>query len=497
MDFPDSTGEPVQLWSPSGAAPVPDVQACLRLWTAQADSADEFALVRALASAAHEPDPELVARALLCQGDPGAALSALGDTSDPLPSADASFRARDLLVAACRAASGDASAHAWLLRSSSLMVDQPRGWFAADLVAVVADLRSEPEVADRAFRLEAERFGINTPHVAGRSVAAHVAERPKEDGLAITRQFAQAATTLEQGIHSIALDPRPTLAATEALVDRGDIAGARLLLEFVTRRNEMKGRLAERLGQLTPASRMRRHGLLVAALIALSPVLLVMGVAAFLVAGVVLYAFRRWVTIPGLSRSESLAWRDARKVRYDPRTGGRTSENPDRGLPALGAIAGGCVGTALGYQIMSALPEASGAVQATAFFAPTSMLAALGWYLTLRWSRERQSKARAASRKQQTEAAVARTGPCRCWETTSLVDDVAAAYADRHLRAAGFADESRRISSVLGRNARILTCPQMGTPWLVATLTDEGAVLAIRGTAPISGTKSTSLGQYL
>ena len=438
-----------------------------------------------------------MARALLCQGDPGAALSVLGSPSDQLPSADTSFSARDLLVAACRAASGDASAYAWLLRSSSLLVDQPRGWFGADLVAVAADLRGDREVADRAYRLEAERFGINTPHVAGRLVAAHVAERPKEDGAAVTRQFAQAATTLEQGVHSIAHDPRPTLAAIAALVARGDIPGARVLLEFVTRRNEARGRIAELLAQVTPASQMRQHRVLVAVLVALSPLLLLFRAAALPMAGAVFYAFRRWVTIPGLSRPESVAWRAARQVRYDRRTGRPTSGRPDGALLAVGGLTGGIAGVVLGFQILSALPQATQVVQSTAVLAPTIMLAAGGWYLALRWSRGRESKARAASRKQQTEAAVARTGSCRCWETSSLVDDVAAAYADRHLSESGFDEESRRISAELGHSARILICPRMGTPWLVATITDEGAVLAIRGPAPDSQTEGPPLGQYL
>lgn len=362
----------------SGTARVSDVQVRLRLWAAQADSADEFALVLALASATDDPDPELLARALLCQGDPSAALSVLGSPSDPLPSADASFSARDLLVAACRAALGDATAYAWLLRSSSLMVDRPRGWFGVDLVAVAADLRSEPEVADRAYRLEAERFGINTPRVAGRLVAAHVAERPTEDGVAVTRQFAEAATTLERGFHPIAHDPRPTLAAAEALVARGDVPGARLLLEFVTRRNHAKGRIAERLAQVSPRSRMRRHGLLAATLIALSPLLLLLQAAAMPVGGVLVYSFRRWITIPGLSRTESVAWRGVRRVQCDRRTGQPASRNPAGGLLALGAIAGGIVGIIVGYQIMPALPKASEGVQATVLLMLTVMSAALG-----------------------------------------------------------------------------------------------------------------------
>ena len=481
----------------SGTARVSDVQVCLHLWATQADSADEFALVLALASATDDPDPELLARALLCQGDPTAALSVLGSPSDPLPSADASFSARNLLVAACRAALGDATAYAWLLRSSSLMVDQPRGWFGVDLVAVAADLRNEPEVADRAYRLEAERFGINTPRVAGRLVAAHVAERPTEDGVAVTRQFAEAATTLERGFHPIAHDPRPTLAAAEALVARGDIPGARLILEFVTRRNHAEGRIAERLAQVSPRSRMRRHSLLAATLIALSPLLLVLQAAAMPVGGVLVYSFRRWITIPGLSRTDSVAWRGVRRVQYDRRTGQPASRNPAGGLLALGAIVGGIVGIIMGYQITSALPKASEGVQATVLLVLTVVSAALGGYLADRWSREQSGRARASSRKQQTEAAVARTGVCRCWETSSLVDDVATAYADRHLRGAGFADEWRQTSAALGRRTLILTCPQMGTPWLVATLTDEGAVLALRGPAPASETQSAPVGLYL
>ena len=502
MTVHDSAGESyggaLPSWPAYEPAAITDLEPSLAGWAARADDADEFALVVGVQRAQSDPESLLRVRALLSAGDASAAYRELGFDDGELPALGASFGRTELLAAACRAALGDDSAHRWLLHSSSLVVDHPMGWFATHLVAVVSDMRGDFGVADRAWRLLAERYNITTSHVVARLVAAHASERRDEDGAAVTRRFAQATTSLERTGHSIALDPRPTLAAVDMLCRRGDVGGARVLLEFVTRRNEVGARISRRLRELTPDDAMHRYRLMIRVALCLSPLLLFLGVPGLALFGAGVLAFRRWVAVPGLSLADSEAWRAAHRLRFDKRTGLPTASHPDGGWLGFAILAGGFAGLMIGAELAVLVSAHGTAAQTAAFVLPTAGLATLLFLLVDRFSRRRQDRARLMSRTERTRAALSRVGACQCWDTTVLADEVAQAYADRHLVGAGIPGPASTIAEALSHPAHVLRCPQLGTPWLLAQLTSEGSSLLLRGAVvTASSSDDAPTGQYL
>ena len=477
---------------------VTDIQPSLMTWAARADDLDEFDLVLATQAPQDEPDVLLRARALLSNGDPAGACRTLGPSSDSLPSTGLPFSGRDMLVAACRASMGDNEAHRWLLHSSALVMDQQIGWYAAYLVAVMSDLRQETDAADRAWRLLVEKYGTGTPPVQGRLVAAHVAERHGEDGSAVTRRLAQASTSLERTAHTISADPRPTLDAVNTLIARSDTAGARLLLEYVARRNEVNPAITARLDEISPKQQMRRYRFLVIAGFALMPLAFLLGGAGLVLVIGGAWLFRKYVRVPGFSEPDSVAWRAAHHLRLDPQTGLPTAGHPDGGWIALAVLLGGVIGSVIGAYLMSVVQGLGDWATLGAWLGPLVLCVVIAYRVSSRWSQSRQQRARLMTRKEATQREVASVGACQCWNTGVLFDDVAHAYAQRHLVDARFDVDAETIGRVLGRQTRVLRCPSLGTIWLLAVLTAEGSSLLLRGSSDTAESSSNiAVGQYL
>ena len=503
MSLYDSTGESffdgvLPPPRPDRAPAVADLQPSLTTWVDRADALDEFHLALALQGSQAEPSVLIRARALLSSGDPAGAYRALGVDSDALPALGAPFTKQDMLVAACRASMGDNDAHRWLLHSGALVLDQQIGWYAAHLVAVVSDLRGETEAADRAWRLLAEKYAVSTPHVMGRVVAAHVWDRHGEDGPAVTRRLAEASTSLERLAHTVAADPRPTLAAVNTLLARHDAAGARLLLEFVTRRNEVNPAITARLRDITPERQMSRYRSLVIAGFALVPFAFLLGGVGVIMVLAGAWLFRHYVNVPGLSAPDSFAWRAARQLRLDPKTGLATSGRPDGSWIALAMLVGGVVGTVIGALLMPLVQPLGEWATVGAWLGPVVLSVVFAHQAASRWSRARQQRARRMTRTEATRKHTASVGACQCWDTGALADEVAQAYAQRHLVDAGFDLVAAAMGRALGRRVRLLRCPSLGTTWVLAGLTAEGAAVLLRGASETATPDShTEVGQYL
>ncbi|NAZ83795.1 hypothetical protein GTR02_18435, partial [Kineococcus sp. R8] len=174
-------------------------------WFAAADLADEADLALHLLTtrptAAEGPDARRAAahdeaRLLLLAGRPAQALRALARTgAGELPAAPAD-RPGAALLAACRAAAGDAQAYRWLLAGLH-GGDFSAGWQAAYLVGAAAEARDDRDTADEMWTRVVDRHGIRTPHTLRRAAVARTARREAADAGASAAAAVEAAALLE------------------------------------------------------------------------------------------------------------------------------------------------------------------------------------------------------------------------------------------------------------------------------------------------------------
>jgi len=483
-----STGES-SAWPYPYADAVPDLRETLSRWLLVADDMDEFALALNVASAIEDrtaQDRDLEARAVLSTGDPGGALRVLEDDGAPLPALGASITNSQLLVAAARGALGDDAARAWLLRTGASLADTRAGWLVANLVGLMHDYRGDRPAADAAWRLLPDRYSIMTSAITGRLVEAHVASRAAADGgslAQVSRTYSEGAFALEQLQHTLDTDPRPALAAADGLVRRGDVGGARVLLEMLRCRGRVPDALRARLAELTPGDAMRRHAWMTAAALLAVPLvaLLVPGGIFLAIAGGFLW--QRYVRIPGLSRKDSQVWRATRRVRYDPETGRVTDGHPDGGWIGVAGIMGFIVGLVIaGIVTHDVVPGSP--FELSIWLIGALGVPALAVVVTDRLFRSFRRRTGLRRRATQTRRLVQSVGPCQCWNAERLLDEVADAYSTRHLVDWDAALHPAPTVVVGGTAAHVRQCPELGVPWILATLDLSGARVLLRGALP-------------
>ncbi|MFN8076600.1 MAG: hypothetical protein U0Q15_14440 [Kineosporiaceae bacterium] len=140
-------------------------------------------------------------------------------------------RAR-MVLAACRAACGDADAYARLLTG-----DAGSPVLTGYLQAAAAAVRGDLDVADQAWERVVEQGAPLTDHSFPPWAAAVVAHRSRVDPEAAAAAVLAAARGVASLAHDPLRHPAPVLAALEALTARGDHPGARLLALAVHRRH--------------------------------------------------------------------------------------------------------------------------------------------------------------------------------------------------------------------------------------------------------------------
>ncbi|MCZ3386469.1 MAG: hypothetical protein LH630_05790, partial [Actinomycetia bacterium] len=226
---------------------------------------------------------------------------------------------------------------------------------------------------------------------------------------------------------------------------------------------------------------MRRYRWLVISGFALVPFAFLLGGPGLLLVFGCSWLFRSQVRVPGFSGPDSVVWRATRQLRLDPGSGVATAGNPDRGWIALAVIGGGVIGSLIGALLMPLVQGLGDWAVVGAWLGPLVLCAGFAYQAASRWSRSRQRRARLMTRKEFTRKEAANIGPCQCWNTTALADEVADAYTKRHLLDSGFDVNAANMTTAFGRRVRLLRCPSLGTIWLSADLTAEGASLLMRG----------------
>ena len=247
-----------------------DLGQALPAWAGLADRLDRIELARRLLEVA-APAPDLgltTARVQLLAGRPTEAMETLG-AAGVRSSADADSGVEGVLVAACAAANGNDEAFRALLSASAGLAEKPAAAvYCAYLVAAAAEARGDREIADQAWSSLVVRHQVRTALTVPRWAVAELVLRDNTDGLPVIRSLAGVTSALERLGHRLATDPQPALDAADGLVQRGDAAGARLLLDLLTRRNGKISRLQTALAALTPAAAMRRYRVLTWAAVA-------------------------------------------------------------------------------------------------------------------------------------------------------------------------------------------------------------------------------------
>lgn len=286
------------------------------------------------------------ARLLVLTGRPQDALVVLG--SHGITTLPAVLEFPDAMLAAALAATGNREAYRRLLGVTARTPQETRQLTA--LRAVAAEACGDHRTADQSWHALVYGFGDRTPRALGRVTAAQVAMRDPDRGATAATSVLLAVANLD--MFDLAADPRPAIEAAAVLEWRGDVAGARLLLEAVRTRHRRNDAVRSALRRLTPTEEMGLHRLRLAGfVIAIVALMAAWQVGTFL-AGVprlevlqwaIPFAGRRFwvhrVALPGLTRSDSVAWRATRGMRFVSRKGELRSKDQRGWFGLVGFVA--------------------------------------------------------------------------------------------------------------------------------------------------------------
>ena len=468
-----------------------------RQWATAADDLDEFELALTLLDRSPEGlSDEFVAveraRLLLMLRRPVDGLAALDQAGIAWASVEGEFNWSDAVRAACQAAARDDESFRWLIWAASVVAGTPQAWRLTYLIAAAASQRSDQAVADQAWRQLVLEHRIFTRASAAEYAATEVALRDRSDAPAAIATLAGVATDLESLPTPVTADPGPLLLAVTRLNERGDTAGARLLLTAIAQRNSPSEAIQQALDAVTPAEAMRRHRTKVLLAWLPAPLLLVVGPLAWLIIFAVRKLWHEQVKIPGFTKTDGHVWRAFREVQYDAGTG----------KPRLGGhrltryhFVGFAVG---GFGAMFSIPGALDLVAAVfpaerSEMGPWSLLAiivvgattliagCLAGHRVEQHLRKRATHARLGAEERRLRTLAAQ---CDCWQRRALSGRFAAAYWESHLQPVHDAPALDQVRRVLGTSAAVGACPTTGATWLGGAIGFGGGGLLLRGSGP-------------
>lgn len=493
-------------WAAGGGATTATDEASRLAWAERSVEVDEPGLTVALLSApVGQPAPwetTALARALVLTGRAREAIDVLARAGVVPPHAGETPTGAQAVLAGAHAALGDDDAYLWLLGLGARMDERFTGWLAR-LVAAVADARGDGAIAADAWEQVVVHHGPAAGDGAVVRAAASTIQRRERHGSteALVGTLVSAVQILAHLQRVAAGAPDPAVRVAGLLVERGDVAGARLLLRawrpLVPRSPEVEALFS----RVTPAAARWVSVAQVVGCLAL----LAGGVALAattdsaapaLAAGALMGLWLRYGPVPGFTREEAALDRSLANLRFDPERGVTVhDQNSSRGWYGAAGIAGAIAGF-VGAAAFSATPTgqewsmgAGGAVLWLGVPALAGLAAA--WaarFLHVVVLRSAARRRRAADDAARAAAAAA----CVCWRAAVLVGDVADAYARHHLADGGPAR--------FGGSGRVATCPQTGLPWLTGPLGDDGRWLALRGALPraeSAGEADAGAGFYL
>ena len=409
----------------------------------------------------------------------------------------------DLVLAASRAAGGDSVAYRWLMGCARRFDGTAEAWRLCYLVAAAATGINDRATADQAWDALLTRYEILTPATLAQYSAAQVADRDQHDAGAATMTVATAVANLHQIGTPLEQNPEPALRIARLLQSRGDLSGSRLLLHAARRRIPPDPALDAALAEVTPASAMHRHRLIVTVLWCLAPLLFPLGVVGGLLVLAARLAWQRWVPIPGLSRTDSAIWRAFRSLSYDPYTDPDEPAPKDQtgyyGLAAILSLL--FVAAPLGSPVSALLAG----LTATANNADNPLVVATWLLLCIgipglsflgarQVHRERRARRHRRRRQAEHRARMANAQRCHCWQAASASGQFATLYFRQHLRPEPFTLRAPNLRGLadLGR------CPTTGVLWLALDKDDPGKALLLRGTSRTnSRPEPTATGMYI
>lgn len=494
----------------SSAMEAPDVVASWRGWALAAEGADEPALAHRLWSTAPpealpgwEAELGCVRTLLVLRRFPEALTRARSLATqvghrpgDPV----------DLMLAAAFAAAGDDAAYDHLLRAArapQLSLPAPQ---LLRVVGAVAEHRGRVQDAAWAWAVLVEHLGVTSPTVAAGFAATLIgARRPDDTADTLLSTVRRAHAALDRLDPHPSTDPTPVLAATARLTDRGDTAGARLLLRAQDVATPGIAALRPVLRVITPTRQMLVRG-------AAAGVLLALGIGALMLlrtgagvrvgtGGIMALAVTAWgrsVPLPGLSRRESEVYRVL--ARGGPASGSgspltvgasallrepaaRPGPRRNTGLWGLGGMLGLVAGLVVAMQLTR-----PGAVLASPDGAASSSTPIVWGVLTLGTGAvgfaafraadrilQRRRSVRAAERRRAELAAQAAV--CVCLAQPARLGDAAVEYVTRHLAPA---EPGRHLAAALP-GAQVRRCVATRTVWLAGPLGAGDRPLALNG----------------
>ncbi|WP_136517593.1 hypothetical protein [Cellulomonas telluris] len=491
--------------------PTIDAQELLGSWSSSASRMDEFTLVsdvlEAAARAGHAEDLELErARAAVVAGRPALAAGLLADVDRDVLTGE-THTWRTVVAVAAWAAQGDTEALAALIRVGQGMERGP-ALTHRYLLAAAAEQAGQSDLADATWREIQETTNAPTQTVQRRVLAADVARRSTTDVDAAGAVVGGTVRTLVEA-HPMPEDGlNPTRDVVTRLEERGDRAGAWLLLEGIAALRP----LATGVRQMRDERRSgggwwheRLPGL--AAAVAAAALVVVAGLAPLpawvpaLASVAAATVWRRWRLPQGtrLGRVDARLLSQVRAFPPDIPNGHRW------GLRRVGAIVtGGAAGFLLAVVVTGVLVEGplaelnrthTAAVDAVAW--PLVLLAlvlggAAGPHLLTRTLREPAQRWVDEARARTVE----QVRGCVCVRTLALRGVEVDAYTTGHLRAAD-ADVAALAPSLPSATVAVHQCPLSGTPWLRVQLPDREPVL-LRGTLTrVQDEPERAVGGYL
>lgn len=463
-------------------------------WVAAADEIDAFDVALSLHRASGGPTDQVraeltQARFLLLTGRPEEALVLLHRQHvTDLPREPAASWSH-LLLAACRAATGSTDAYRWLLSAVTAL---PGVWQPLYLLGAAAEQRRDYTTADQAWTTLLQTHGIVTRFTLARSLAGTVARR---DPAATAQTIIDVVEDFIARDPDLPESPQPILAAAECLRQRGDGAGAALLLHAASHRLPGVHLLQAAAQAVTdrPEIRRFRHrvGLLgwvhvptlaPAAAVAVwfdLPPLVLAGLVPVLAAHLAAARAR----VPGFTASDSAAWRAGRRLGQGPAARMLNTEQRFTFgllaaivLTATVPIAGAFASAVTGRPAAIARTAEYAAVSGVTFAVMITVLTTLGRGILTVARRHNWRTAQRARR----HAALHRlsdSGACRCWRTSALTGSYATAYLGRHLApVTPDAWDDHRFPG-----AAVARCPSTGALWLATTGEPKDRLLLLRG----------------
>jgi hypothetical protein len=372
-------------------------------------------------------------------------------------------------------------------------------------LGAAAECRGDHDVSDQVWLSVVTKLGILTSYTYPRWAVATISRRDRssrDEAFLSVLTVAQSCSGLP---HDLALDPEPVLATVTSLVERGDVAGARLLLLAIERAQPPVSALKGRQVDLSPPG-LSAYRWKVAGLLGIGLVLVPFGYL-----GLILVAIgRRWwfsrVRFPDLDLVDSQVWRMLATAQADPSTGAGPLRNQDvNALMALAVFGAFIAGIPLSVGMLELLAALTGTavlpegIQALVWATGLITLPALALFL-LTWGRRRYQQRRLRFARRRARARWAsEANRCHCLHESVYTDEQALLYAQQHLQSLAIPPALTSRLQAPGTTTQVLGCPQTRIRWIAIDVRAGRAGLLLRGDIPPgpSAPQNAATGMYL